>query len=133
MIFSGCRPWLNESNLWLRTEPSGVVDLSVTERRLFMAEFKSPAEESATNILEGVQILQKYNSKATLVALDKSVFCDGPAPEDDEEDEEDEEELDDDESSEGKKMTADVVEQLEDLGWEWDEEQSAWGYYTGHG
>lgn len=92
-----------------------------------MAEFKSPAEESATNILEGVQILQKYNPKATLVALDKAVYCDGPSP-DDEEDEE----TDDDESSEGKKMTADVVEQLEDLGWEWDEEQGAWGYYTGH-
>jgi hypothetical protein len=94
-----------------------------------MAEFKSPAEESATNILEGVQILQKFNSKATLVALDKSVYCDGPSPE--EEDEEDE--TDDEESSEGEKFTAAVVEQLEDLGWEWDEEQGAWGYYTGHG
>lgn len=48
-----------------------------------MAEFKSPAEESATNILEGVQILQKYNPQATLVALDKAVYCDGPSPDDD--------------------------------------------------
>jgi hypothetical protein len=94
-----------------------------------MAEFKSPAEESATNILEGVQILQKYNSKATLVALDKAVYCDGPSPDDDGDDDEDT----DEEESEGKAMTSAVVEQLEDLGWEWDEEQSAWGYYTGHG
>ena len=96
-----------------------------------MAEFKSPAEESATNILEGVQILQKYNPKATLVALDKAVYCDGPSPDDEGED--DEEEADDEESNEGKKFTSAIVEQLEDLGWEWDEEQSAWGYYTGHG
>lgn len=99
-----------------------------------MAEFKSPAEESATNILEGVQILQKYSPKATLVALDKNVMCDGPAPEsDDEEDEEEDDDLDESEEGEGKKMTADVVEQLEDLGWEWDNEQEAWAYYTGHG
>jgi len=74
----------------------------------------SPAEASAIKVLEGVRVLQEHNPKATLVGLDKCILCDGPGPE----------------SSE---LGVEALQKLLDLGWEWDSEQSAWSFYTGHG
>jgi hypothetical protein len=73
--------------------------------------FKSPAEEHATKILQGVQLLQEIDPKITLCALDKAVFC-GPGL---------------------GKITPEVRKKLKALGWTWSEEQDSWEFYTGHG
>ena len=76
--------------------------------------YKSPAEESANKILQGVRVIQKNNPKVSLIGLDKGVFV-GPL------------------STADEGLTDDEVNQLEQLGWSWNQEQESWEFYTGHG
>lgn len=73
----------------------------------------SPAEASAISILEGVRIIQALNPRASLIGLDKCVCCNGPDPK-------------------SPKLDAKTQQKLLNLGWQWDAEQGAWSYYTGH-
>jgi hypothetical protein len=70
------------------------------------------ALEDAAKIMHGVAIIASKNPTATLCALDKNLYC-GPG---------------------GRgQLTPEQLNSLKELGWEWDAEQDAWGFYTGHG
>jgi 3-deoxy-D-arabino-heptulosonate 7-phosphate (DAHP) synthase len=73
---------------------------------------KTKAEEQITKIEKGVTIIASKASDISLVALDKNLMC-GPCSF---------EEFDNIET-----------EKLEKLGWEYDEEQECFSFYTGHG
>lgn len=77
---------------------------------------KSPAEESARKIMQGVLIIQDRHPKVSLIGLDKGVYV-GPC---------------EDPKRDLSYSTA-QLDQLKDLGWCWSEEQESWEFYTGHG
>jgi len=70
------------------------------------------ALEDAAKIMHGVAIITSKNQTATLCALDKNLYC-GPGCK--------------------SQLTPEQLTNLKELGWEWDDEQDAWGFYTGHG
>ena len=76
----------------------------------------SPAEKRARAILYGVTIIQKHNNKVSLIALDKEIHV-GPlqGPEED------------------LSFTTAEINQLKEFGWCWNDEQSTWEFYIGHG
>lgn len=75
----------------------------------------SPAQKQLQQIAGGVEIISRKDPEASLVALDKNLCCSGPIgpnPAD---------------LSEAELMA------LEGFGWEWNDEQDTWEFYTGHG
>jgi hypothetical protein len=79
-------------------------------------EYKSPAEESANKILQGIKIIQDRHPKVSLTGLDKGVFvgcCENPESD--------------------LSYTTEQLTKLKELGWSWSEEQESWEFYTGHG
>lgn len=66
----------------------------------------------AAKIMHGVALISHNNPKATLCALDKNLCC-GPC--------------------DSTKLPPGYIETLEEMGWEWDEDERIWKFYTGHG